>query len=46
MFIATTDAEAEVPVLWLPVTNSQLVGGDSDAWKDWGELVAEDEMVR
>ena len=29
MFIATTDAEAEAPVLWPPVTNSQLVGGDS-----------------
>ena len=36
MFIAMTDAEAEALVLWPPVTNSQFVGGDSDALKDWG----------
>ena len=28
------DAEAEVPVLWLPDTNSQLIGKDLDAGKD------------
>ena len=29
-----TDAEAEVPVLWLPDVKTQLIGKDPDAGKD------------
>ena len=35
--------------LWPPDAKSQLIGKDSDAWKDWGQEkkgVTEDEMVR
>ena len=35
IFIGTTDAEAEAPVLWLPDAKSQLTGKDLDAGKDW-----------
>ena len=35
-FIETTDAEAEVPILWPPDVKSQLIGKDPDAGKDWG----------
>ena len=34
IFIGRTDAEA--PILWPPDANSQLIGKDSDAEKDWG----------
>ena len=27
--------DAEVPILWPPDGNSQLIGRDSDAGKDW-----------
>ena len=43
------DAEAEVPILWLPDVKSQLIRKDPDAGKDWGQKekrVAEDEMVK
>ena len=33
-FTGKTDAEAETPVLWLPVAKSLLIGKDSDAGKD------------
>ena len=36
LFIARTDAEAEVPVLWPPDSKSWLIGKDPDAGKDWG----------
>ena len=42
-----TDAEA--PVLWPPDENSQLIGKDPDAGKDWRQKekrATEDEMVR
>ena len=48
IFIRRTDAEAEVPTLWLPDVKSQLIGKDSDAGKDWRQeekMVTEDEMV-
>ena len=48
IFIRRTDAEAEVPTLWLPDVKSQLIGEDSDAGKDWRQeekMVTEDEMV-
>ena len=35
IFIETTDAEAETPVLWPPDANSWLNGKDPDAGKDW-----------
>ena len=43
-----TDAEAEAPILWPPDANSQLIGKDPGAGKDWrqkGKRVTEDEMV-
>ena len=47
IFIGRTDAEA--PILWPPDVNSQLIGKDPDARKDWRQeekRVAEDEMVK
>ena len=41
-----TDAEA--PILWPPDANSQLIGKDPDAGKDWGQeekRMSEDEMA-
>ena len=35
IFIGGTDAEAEVPILWLPDAKSRLLGKDLDAGKDW-----------
>ena len=32
--IGNTDAEVEAPILWLPDTNSQLIGKDPHAGKD------------
>jgi len=34
MFIGSTDAEAETPILWPPDEKSQLIGKDTDAGKD------------
>ena len=49
IFIGSTDAEAEAPVLWPPdLKKSQLIGKDPDAGKDWGQEekgTTEDEMV-
>ena len=48
VFIGRTDAEAEAPILWLPVVKSQLIGKDPDAGKVWRweeKGAAEDEMV-
>ena len=47
-FTGKTDAEAETPVLWLPVAKSLLIGKDSDAGKDWKQKEkreTEDKMV-
>ena len=49
ILIGRTDAEAEASVLWPPDANSQLIGKDLDAGKDWKQKekkAAEDEMVR
>ena len=49
MFIGSTDAEAEAPILWPLDLKSQLIGKDPDATKDWGKEekgVTEDGMVR
>ena len=48
IFIGRTAAEAEAPILSPPDLNSQFIGKDPDAGKDWGQeekRVAEDEMV-
>ena len=48
MFLGRNDAKAETPVLWLPHTNSWLIGKDSDAGRDWGQEekgMIEDEMA-
>ena len=34
IFIGRTDAEAEIPILWLPDVKNQLIGKDPDAGKD------------
>ena len=47
ILIGKTDAEALI--LWPPDANSQLIGKDPDAGKDWSQKkkwVAEDGMVR
>ena len=35
IFIGNTETKAEAPVLWPPNVNSQLIGKDPDARKDW-----------
>ena len=36
IFIVSTGAEAEAPVLWPPDAKGQLIGEDPDTGKDWG----------
>ena len=48
VFIGTSDAEAETPILWPPHAKSWLIGKDSDAGRDWGQEekgTTEDEMA-
>ena len=48
IFIGRTDAEAEVPDLWLPEVKSRLIGKDLNTGKDRGQEekgMAEDEMI-
>ena len=48
VFIGSTDAEAETPVLWPPHAKSSLIGKDSDAGRDWCQEekgMTENEMV-
>ena len=47
LFIGSTDAEAEAPILWPPDAKSWLIWKDPDAGKDWGQKkgTTEDEMV-
>ena len=48
VFIAMTDAEAEVPILWPPDVKNWLIGKDPDAGKDWRQEekgTIEDEMI-
>ena len=47
-FIGRTDAEAKIPILWLPDEKSWLIWKDPDAGKDEGQEekgMTEDEMV-
>ena len=49
IFIGSTDAEAEAPILWPPNSKSRLIGKDPDVGKDRRQeekRAAEDEMVR
>ena len=48
MFIGSTDAEAETPILWPPDGKSWLMWKDHDAGKDWRQEkkgMTDDEMV-
>ena len=47
VFIGSTDAEAETPILWPPHAKSRLIGKDPDAGRDWGQEkgTTEDEMA-
>ena len=36
MFIRSTDAEAETPILWPPDVKNWLLRRDPNDWKDWG----------
>ena len=48
IFIGRTDAEDEAPILWSSDANSQIIGKDPDAGKDWRPKekgMTEDEMV-
>ena len=48
IFIGRTDTEVEASILWSPDANSQLIGKDTDAQKDWrqgGKGMTEDKMV-
>ena len=47
ILIENTDAEDEASILWPPDANSQLIGKDPDAGKDWKQEkeMTEDEMV-
>ena len=48
VFFGRTDAEAEIPILWLPHEKSWLIGKDPDAGRDWGQEekgTTEDEMA-
>ena len=35
IFTGRTDAEAEIPILWLPDAKNWLIWKDPSAWKDW-----------
>ena len=48
IFIGRIDAEAEAPILWLPIVKNWLTGKDPDSGKDWRQEekgTAEDKMV-
>ena len=48
IFTERTDAEVEAQIHWPPDAESQLIGKDPDAGKDWRQKVkkvAEDEMA-
>ena len=48
VFTGRTDAKAETPIFWPPHVKSWLIGKDSDAGRDWGQVekgMTEDEMA-
>ena len=42
IFIGRSDAEAKIPIIWLPDVKSQLIGKDSDTGKDWSQEERDD----
>ena len=44
IFIGRADAEAEAPIFWPPDANSQLIGKDPDAGKDFESLLDSEEI--
>ena len=47
-FFGRNDVKAETPVLWPPHVKSWVIGKDSDAGRDWGQVeqgTTEDEMA-
>ena len=46
IFIGTTDAEAETPILWPPDVKKQLIGKDPDAGKIEGRRRREQQRMR
>ena len=46
ILIGRTDAEAEAPVFWSSDANSQLIGKDRNARKDWGRRRREHQRMR
>ena len=47
-FFGRNDAKAETPILWPPHAKSWLIGKDSDAGRDWGQVekgTTEDELA-
>ena len=48
VFFGRNDAKAETPVVWPPHVKSWLIGKDSDAGRDWGQVEkgsTEDDMA-
>ena len=48
VFIGRTDAEAGVPILWLPYGKSWLINKDRDGGNDWRQVekgLTEDQMI-
>ena len=47
IFIEKSDAEAEIPILWLPDVKNRIIGKDPDADSDWRQEkgMAEDKMI-
>ena len=48
IFIGSSDAKPEAPILWPPDSKNRLIGKDPDAGKDWRQEekgMTEDEMV-
>ena len=41
IFIGSTDAEAETPILWPPDGKNWLIGKDPDAGKDWRQEIGD-----
>ena len=47
VYFGSTDAEAEVPILWPPDAKSRFIGKAPDSGKDWGQekRATEDDMI-
>ena len=45
IFIGSTDAEAEILILWPPDSKNWLIGNDPDAGKDWSKRRNRQQMM-